>query len=312
MSVAGGSGGTALSTGGHVPRFSIGIPVRNGEASLARAIASIQAQTAHDLEIVISDNASTDATLSIVERAALSDPRIRIFRQAENIGAMGNFVEVLRRARGTYFMFLGHDDWIEPEYLERCLASLTSREYVALAAGAAFYHRGESVRPELRTMNLTSERRSWRVLHYLSRVHDNGVFYGLARREDLVRLSLEPVMGSDWLWVAQLAFLGQVVTRDDVSIHRGVGGSTRSYASIAAALKLPDWHARYPRTTTALAAFGDIAWNSAVYRELVPPARYALATAAVGALGVHVLRDFAGRMRADFRERRARSRPSSA
>jgi len=283
--------------------------VRNGAATLGRAIASVRAQTVDDLEIVVSDNASTDDTVAVVERAAATDSRIRLVRQSHNLGATGNFMAVLRRARGTYFMFLGHDDWIEPTYLAKCLASLNAPGHVSLAAGKAVYHRGESVRPELRPINLTGGLRSLRLLDYLARVHDNGVFYGLARREELLRLSLDTVMGSDWLWVARLAFSGRIVTRDDVAIHRDLDGSTRSYASIAAALKLPRWHAEYPRTTIALAVFGDIAWKSPAYAELARPARYALAAAAVGAVGAHELRNMAGRMRAKFRAGRGAAEP---
>ncbi len=310
MSAPAENGAPSASEPAPAPLVSIGIPVRNGAATLARAIASVQSQTIDDLEIIVSDNASPDDTAAIAEALAAADGRIRVLRQAHNLGATGNFMQVLRGARGTYFMFLGHDDWIEPTYLEKCLASLNGPERVSLAAGIAYYHREASVRCELRPIQLTSELGALRLLDYLAKVHDNGVFYGVARRADLLRLSLDPVMGSDWLWVAGLAFLGRVVTRQDVAIHRDLGGSTRSYASIAAALKLPAWHAEHPRATIAAAAFGDIAWKSAAYAELGRPARYGLATAAIGALGALALRDVAGRKRADFREWWARRTPA--
>jgi glycosyltransferase involved in cell wall biosynthesis len=297
------NGGAARPSDAAAPLISVGIPVRNGAKSLARAIASVQAQSLNDVEIVLSDNASTDDTLAIAERLAASDQRLRVLRQRENLGAAGNFMQVLEHARGTYFMFLGHDDWLDPPYLERCLSQFKGPERVSLAAGMALYHRNGSVRREHRPTNLTSRVPALRVLDYLAKVHDNGVFYGLARREDLLRLSFDAVMGGDWLWVARLAFLGRVVTLDDVAIHRELGGATRSHASIVKALKLPAWQADHPRTSIALSAFGDIAWRSPIYAELTRAARYALATAAVGALGAHTLRDVAGRVRADLRGR---------
>lgn len=54
---------------------------------------------------------------------------------------------------------------------------------------------------------------------------------------------------------------------------------------------------------TRLVAFGDIAWRSPIYESLPPTARYALETEALGAVGAHTLRDFAGSTRADFRNR---------
>jgi glycosyltransferase involved in cell wall biosynthesis len=277
------------------PLFSVGIPVYNGARTLGRAIESIFAQTERDLEIVVSDNASTDATFEVASAYAARDARVRVVRQPVNRGATANFMEALLRARGQYFMFLGHDDWIEPSYLEKCRESLCSPPNVALAAGLAVYHAPGVTRPEHRLIHLVGAGRSLRVLAYLMRVHDNGVFYGVARREDLLRLTLEPVMGADWLWVARLAFLGRVVTRTDVSIHRDLGGSTKSHAAIARALKLPAWQARFPRVTIALATLEDIVWKSPVYRSLPLPARGLLATAAGVTVVLGSVRDWAAR-----------------
>lgn len=276
-----------------VPLVSVGIPVYNGARTLGRAIDSVLAQTVADTEVVVSDNGSIDATYDVASSYALRDPRVRVVRQSVNRGATANFMETLRNARGRYFVFLGHDDWLEPSYLEKCLESLKSPG-VSLAAGLAVYHGPGGERPEHRRIHLASDARSLRVLAYLLKVHDNGVFYGLSRRDDLLSLSLDPVMGADWLWVARLAFLGRVVTRDDVSIHRDLGGSTKSYASIAAALKLPSWQARLPRLTIALATFQDIVWKSPVYRSLHAPTRATLAGAAAATVLLGSLRDRIG------------------
>ena len=66
---------------------SIGLPVYNGEQFLAQAIESVLAQTLGDFELVISDNASTDATEDICRRYAARDARVRYHRLGENVGA---------------------------------------------------------------------------------------------------------------------------------------------------------------------------------------------------------------------------------
>jgi glycosyltransferase involved in cell wall biosynthesis len=103
---------------------SVGLPVRNGATYIAEAIESILAQTLPNFELVISDNASTDATEEICRTYAAADERIRFFRQETNIGAAPNFNLVFHRSSGRYFKWAAHDDLIRPTYLERCVAAL--------------------------------------------------------------------------------------------------------------------------------------------------------------------------------------------
>jgi glycosyltransferase involved in cell wall biosynthesis len=92
------------------PVVSIGMPVFNGEKFIRQALDSLLAQTFTDFELIISDNASTDATGSICRIYAEQDSRIRYIRQQENLGALSNFQFVLNEARGEYFMWAACDD----------------------------------------------------------------------------------------------------------------------------------------------------------------------------------------------------------
>ncbi|MCC6396547.1 MAG: glycosyltransferase family 2 protein [Bacteroidetes bacterium] len=114
------------------PTVSLGVPVRNGEKFLQITLDSIAAQTYQDYEVIISDNGSTDGTAAICNRYAASDSRVRYIRAEENNGAAWNFCNVAKAARGKYFKWLAHDDPIQPEYLERCVAVLESRPEVVL------------------------------------------------------------------------------------------------------------------------------------------------------------------------------------
>jgi glycosyltransferase involved in cell wall biosynthesis len=73
------------------PRVSIGMPVYNGEPYLTRALDALLAQSFTDFELIISDNASTDATETICREYAARDRRIRYYRCNENHGAAWNF-----------------------------------------------------------------------------------------------------------------------------------------------------------------------------------------------------------------------------
>ncbi len=106
------------------PRVSVGLPVYNGQPYVEAAIRSLLAQTFHDFELIVSDNASTDGTERICRRLAEADRRIRYVRQPRNLGAMANFNRVVELARGEYFKWAAHDDVHEPPYLERCVEIL--------------------------------------------------------------------------------------------------------------------------------------------------------------------------------------------
>src|SRR3954467_5074495 len=93
------------------PRLTVGLPTYNGEDYLASALDSLLAQTFTDFELIISDNASTDATESICREYAAKDARIRYIRQEKNRGAASNFRFVLDKSGGKYFMWAACDDF---------------------------------------------------------------------------------------------------------------------------------------------------------------------------------------------------------
>lgn len=102
---------------------SIGLPVFNGEAYLSEAIESLLGQTHTNIELIISDNASTDGTESIARKYAKADSRVVYFRQEENRGPSFNYLFTLDQATGRFFMWAAHDDiwalnWIEVLLLE--------------------------------------------------------------------------------------------------------------------------------------------------------------------------------------------------
>ena len=70
----------------HVPVVSIGMPVRNGQKYIREAIDSLLAQTFEDLELVICDNCSTDATEEICREYMRQDSRVRYFRNERDLG----------------------------------------------------------------------------------------------------------------------------------------------------------------------------------------------------------------------------------
>src|SRR5665647_2102507 len=96
-------GDDATAAVGGKPLVSIGMPVLNGAKYIAEAIDSILAQRYSNLELIISDNASSDETATICQEYCAEDRRVRLYTQSQEIGAIANFASVLETARGEYF-----------------------------------------------------------------------------------------------------------------------------------------------------------------------------------------------------------------
>ncbi len=102
------------------PVVTIGIPTRNrADSYLPRAVEAATGQTYPYLDIVVSDNASTDGTTALVK--SLADARLRYFRHEQNIGANGNANFCLQQARGDYFLLLHDDDLVDADFVETCM-----------------------------------------------------------------------------------------------------------------------------------------------------------------------------------------------
>jgi glycosyltransferase involved in cell wall biosynthesis len=106
------------------PLVSVGVPVYNGEKWLSRAMDSIIAQDYSNLEIIISDNGSTDATSDVCEKYVRKDPRVKYSRSEKNLGAIWSFNRVFELSSGKYFMWSAHDDQRQSSYVSTCVEKM--------------------------------------------------------------------------------------------------------------------------------------------------------------------------------------------
>lgn len=111
------------------PRVTVLMSVRDGEAHLREMLASVRAQTFADLELLVIDDGSRDATPAIL--AAHDDPRLRVLRQ-EPAGLTRSLARGLAAARGAYVARLDADDVALPERLAHQVAYLDAHPDVVL------------------------------------------------------------------------------------------------------------------------------------------------------------------------------------
>lgn len=247
------------------PLVTIGIPTFNRAASLVRAVESARAQDYPNLEILISDNASSDGTEALCRNLVSVDPRVRYFRQPENFGAVKNFSAVLSLARGEYFMWLGDDDWIDPEYVSACVAALRkSPDYVLFSGRGIYFRSGKLARVE-NALALDESTGSARVLSYFREVELNTSFYGVIRRPAVADIDFRDVLAGDWLLVAHLAFLGKVGTVDGVHVYRSLDGASGDGRRLAAGFGFKSIFARHLQLPIARIVFFDIAFQSVYF-----------------------------------------------
>jgi glycosyltransferase involved in cell wall biosynthesis len=198
----------------HVPRVSIGLPVYNGEKYIRLAVESILRQDYTDFELIISDNASTDATQEICGELAAKDGRIRYSRNATNIGASKNFKRVFEVSDGEFFTWAAHDDVHLPGFFRRCVDVLDQApSTVVLVAPRTEVVDEKGCRTQIRVERIHTTRAlpHQRIADVLWNVNWSTAQHGLFRSAALRKTRLvDAFFASDRVLLLELAILGEI------------------------------------------------------------------------------------------------------
>lgn len=223
-----------------LPLVTIGIPVFNGEKHLTHALDSALSQDYPNLEILISDNASTDGTAQICKEYRRRDPRIRYHRNATNLGASGNFHKVLKRATGEYFTWLACDDSLSRhDYISKLTAYLEAHPDVVLCGCTTRVFADEDPRDiHDFVLEAVAPERTWtearKAFFRWPQTASHFVIYGLYRRQPLLKIPLQGrkflgrpvVLDMEFPILASLCNYGRIVSVRDV--ERGYRSSAYS------------------------------------------------------------------------------------
>lgn len=203
------------------PLVTIGMPIYNEERFLENSLRSLLAQDYENLQILISDNASTDATAEIGAGAAADDPRVQYSSTSENIGSAANFRRVAEMAEGKYFMWAaGHDEW-SPNLISDSVAALETNDDAALAFATSYWINEDGEReerdtdyPDTRDMSLLSRFLTvfWGNMHPV---------LGLMRVDYLRRThSMQSFAGADLVLLTDMILMGDFVHATNSWWHR--------------------------------------------------------------------------------------------
>jgi glycosyltransferase involved in cell wall biosynthesis len=197
-----------------VPKVSIGLPVYNGQDYLRFAIDSILRQEYSDFELIISDNASEDATADICREYSKEDNRIRYYRSPVNQGAARNYRFVFEHARGKYFKWTAHDDICLPSFLRRCIEVFqrASPSVVLVAPKTMIIDAdGKPTNMYTESLDIRAAQPYRRLAGVLRTIQWAPAQFGLIRAEALAKTRLiDSFYASDYILLAELALLGEI------------------------------------------------------------------------------------------------------
>lgn len=208
------------------PLVTIGLPVYNGAATLAAALSTLIRQEYPNIEIIISDNASTDETVSICEEFARKDTRIRIIKKQTNEGPVANFQTVLDAAAGEYFMWAADDDYWYPQFISRLLPVLQANEAAGVAMCAVNRQLPDGSPYDHITFSGKYNPNKFGHLKLLSKILSGAKYnlfiYGLFRVALLKKAMhyFPDVLGGDRQFICQMALACRFAYLDEVLLTR--------------------------------------------------------------------------------------------
>lgn len=252
------------------PLVGIGLPVFNGAAWIEGTVEAIRRQTWRDWELVIVDNASTDATLKLCRHLEGLDTRIRVYANTSNIGISANHNRAFQLARGDYFKWSACADLIAPEYLEACVEALESNPRAVLC-----HSRTRMIDAEGRVFGgyddgfaLAEASPLARFVMFLSRPSRNNDVHGVIRRDALAETRLmEGFRQDDINLIADLALRGCFLLVDRPLFYRRETSQTDSQHMSDEQIDhyfAPDGQSLRWQAWRKYQSLARIAWSSAI------------------------------------------------
>lgn len=174
------------------PLVTIGCAVYNGEATLARALSQVVAQDYANLEILIADDCSTDGSREIYEGFARNDSRIKIIRNAKNLGLAENLSRLALQASGRYFMWADQDDIRDKTFVSKAVAALEADPEAVLCHShtGAFMGDPDDVQFVVTLHGVRGEKSRVRRYFNFLRYFSDTALYGLIRTDALKKTKL--------------------------------------------------------------------------------------------------------------------------
>lgn len=249
------------------PLVTVGLPTFNRPVGLRKCLETIVQQTYRHLDIIISDNCSTDEQVQqVILEYAAKDRRIRHFRQTENIGLEENFNFVYSQANTDYFIWVSDDDYYDTNYIAECVRYLEQNPDHILCSGIARYYSGDKFLFDETMFKVNQTAAFRRVYRYFSKAGKNGNFYGVFRNHQLKTKPIGGHVGCDWSFMAKMAILGKLTFISSTAYHRSADGNSGTRRKMVKKFGLNRFKALFFETYSAIEISTHI-FNDAAVKE---------------------------------------------
>jgi len=261
-------------------KFTVVIPVYNGERTIVKAVCSALAQTVASFEVVVVDDGSTDGTSDAVR--AIDDERLRLHTKT-NMGRSNARNTGLTMATGEFVLFLDADDELHPQALANALELLMADETIDVVQGATRYLRNDEfvveVPPGLRHASPSAI--------YAKNLIP--ISSAVIRRKNCSKFPEALEHCEDWVfWIESLSF-AKTATHPEVTsiVHLGENNTSRDVRRMSAHELIPLLKYRKKRLAPrweiyrVIRIIGDVARYSSL--ERVAPIEDLLAKSSVWA-----------------------------
>ena len=206
-----------------MPKITIGFPVYNGADTIEASMRCVLDGSFKDIEVLVSDNGSTDGTLDIVSKIAGQDERVKVITQPTNLGAVGNFRFLAEQASCNLFAWRAHDDLSDPDYFEVLYQKIERSPKAVLAA--SHIRTTKTKREKLRPF--TPRIKPGETARWSSITHVQAAWvYGLFRTEFIQRAiaytddDYGHLFGCDMIMLLQAMLEGGIVGTNDTSFNQ--------------------------------------------------------------------------------------------
>ena len=209
-------------------RIAVGIPIFNEERFVASTLLSVLAQLEHfpDVEIVISDNGSTDKTrdeiFSILNAIPHADRFVRFEQHDVNQGAGKNFWHVFDCVDSDYFLWVGGHDQISPNYVAEGIRFLAGNPRVSMVCGShkAITSHGAVLNQPI-TYDFSQENSVERYLLSIANLNNCYIFHSIFDRSYLDTYDREfKAPSADHIVISRLLWFGCLAQLDSCSYAR--------------------------------------------------------------------------------------------
>lgn len=202
------------------PLVSVCMPIYNEERFIAETLESVLSQDYSNIEVVISENCSTDSTPEILACFAARDSRIRIIRTNMTILAGANGLQAFYNSNGQYYLLVAGHDRLEPGYIRKCFKLLHENPNVILAYSRAAFIDTQGRRVGICPGNIDTRGGDpvSRFFQVMWGVQYGYPMYGLIRRDILEQVYNKSINlpAPDYLLLSELACLGEFAQLEEI------------------------------------------------------------------------------------------------